>query len=146
MIRPEEDGHTHINVYSKGRTTLGRALSNFARRPFEHPRHGHFESIEGLWYWLSVRDDRLRSAYGFDAKKLGRSLRAADWRADATFQRDVAEGIWAKIDAHDDIRVALQQSTLPLLHYYVFGGIVKDETARCRWMLDIIEEKRALRV
>lgn len=29
---PEEDGITHINIYSKGSTELGRLLSNFAHR------------------------------------------------------------------------------------------------------------------
>jgi len=34
MINPEEDGITHINIYSKGKTDLGRMLSNFAKLPF----------------------------------------------------------------------------------------------------------------
>lgn len=35
MINPEEDGITHINIYSKGKTDLGRMLSNFAKFPIE---------------------------------------------------------------------------------------------------------------
>lgn len=30
-INPDEDGRTHINIYSKGGTELGRLLSNFAQ-------------------------------------------------------------------------------------------------------------------
>lgn len=33
MINPLEDGITHINVYSKGATELGRLLTNFAHTP-----------------------------------------------------------------------------------------------------------------
>jgi hypothetical protein len=52
-IKPSEDGVTHINVYSRGNTELGRLLSNFAHTPFSHPEFGEFASVEGFWYWLS---------------------------------------------------------------------------------------------
>lgn len=35
-FKPEMDGIDHINVYSKGKTELGKLLSNFARTPFEN--------------------------------------------------------------------------------------------------------------
>lgn len=37
---PDNDGITHINLYSKSRTVLGRQLSNFAHSPFKHPKYG----------------------------------------------------------------------------------------------------------
>jgi len=40
------DGVTHINIYSKGKTSLDRALSNFAHTPIETV-DGKFASIEG---------------------------------------------------------------------------------------------------
>jgi hypothetical protein len=45
-IKPSEDGVTHINVYSRGNTELGRLLSNFAHTPFSHPEFGEFASVE----------------------------------------------------------------------------------------------------
>ena len=51
ILTPQNDGITHINVYSKGKTTLGRWLTNFAHTPID-TIDGHFESIEGYWYWL----------------------------------------------------------------------------------------------
>ena len=51
-----DDGVTHINVYSKGTTALGRALSNFAHIPFMVVPNGRFESIEAYWYWLRVME------------------------------------------------------------------------------------------
>ena len=58
----EDDGVTHINVYSKGATALGRALSNFARIPVVVVPNGRFESVEAYWYWLRVMEviDLLR--------------------------------------------------------------------------------------
>ena len=50
-VRPEDDGRTHVNVYSRGRTSLGRDLSNFAHLPFELDGLA-FASVEGFWFWL----------------------------------------------------------------------------------------------
>lgn len=51
MIDHNKDGIDHINIYSKGRTALGRFLSNFAQAEIE-TEDGEFASIEGYWYWL----------------------------------------------------------------------------------------------
>ena len=45
MIDPKLDGIEHINIYSKGKTELGRLLTNFAQTPFIHPEYGRFESV-----------------------------------------------------------------------------------------------------
>ena len=50
---PNLDGINHINVYSRGKTEIGRFLSNMAHTPFEYQR---FESqrfdlknVESFW-------------------------------------------------------------------------------------------------
>lgn len=68
-----EDGVDHINIFSKGQTPLGRFLSNFTHCPFQHPEFGAFNSIEGFWFWLGSRDDKLRQLHSFAAKKYGQS-------------------------------------------------------------------------
>ena len=35
MYKPKDDGITHINIYSQGKTQLGRFLSNFEPSPIE---------------------------------------------------------------------------------------------------------------
>ena len=50
MIIEGIDGMTHINVYSKGKTEIGRWLSNFAYSPIDLGNEGYFSSIEGYWY------------------------------------------------------------------------------------------------
>ena len=134
---PAEDGVTHINVYSKGRTELGRFLSNFARAPFDHPEHGRFESVEGLWYWLTARDDRLRSVWGWEAKRLGRELRGEDWVDAPEFRRDIRIGIAAKLATYPDMADMLGRSTLPLAHYYTYDDKVI-EPAQGRWVIDYL--------
>jgi hypothetical protein len=51
-INPHKDGIDHINIYSRGKTEVGRQLSNFAHTPFTHKDYGYFNSVEGLWYYL----------------------------------------------------------------------------------------------
>jgi len=62
-----DDGLSHINIYSKGMTELGRLLSNFANTPVNTPQDGKFTSIEGYWYWLLGKNDNrevLRTLHG----------------------------------------------------------------------------------
>ena len=73
-LDPKEDGVSHINVWSRGTTDLGRDLSNFAHTPFVHPRYGPFQSVEGFWYWLSTgqKEIKLRHLWGYLAKEEGK--------------------------------------------------------------------------
>ena len=118
-ITEKTDGETHINIYSRGKTWLGRELSNFAHRPFNHPEHGLFASIEGYWYWLSRRDDDLRHLHGFKAKQHARELPVITTLPNALFQKYICMALDAKLKKHPELREALKESSLPLTHYYV---------------------------
>lgn len=141
------DGVDHINIYSRGRTELGRLLSNFARTPFECV-DGRFESIEGYWYWLKLwaHPDReiLRNLYGFEAKKIGKEL-SDDVGAFAeanieNFEHKIKLAIEIKIKAHHHIGKMLMESSLPLEHYYVYAD--KKVDAGYKWIIHHIEELR----
>lgn len=139
MINPENDGIDHINVYSKGRTELGRWLSNFAWMEFEHPEDGIFQSIEGYWYWLSTKDDKLRRLYGFKAKQYGRSIGGKDWLDDEEFKRKIKLALEAKIDHHPRLEQEFVYNKLPLKHYYVYGDKVV-EPKEGKWIIEYLEE------
>lgn len=126
-IAVEDDGSTHINIYSQGKTKLGRKLSHFAKTPFRHPFFGPFESMEGFWYYMrgvkivdgkEQRDDQLRYLCGFEAKQYGRQLKAK-WYDD--FWEDILAANYQKIIQNEEIRDMMINSTLPFKHYYVFG-------------------------
>ena len=130
---PLEDGITHINVWSKAKTELGRLASNFARTPFLHPVHGHFASVEGYWYWLSLgmKYNELRSLSGHDAKQVGSLMRkeALESAANNTvpfpevpdFEAQIKKAILCKVEQNLRFQELLRDSTLPLAHYYVWG-------------------------
>jgi hypothetical protein len=71
---PKQDSVSHINIYSKAATQLGRMLSNFYHAAFEYGKYGYFESVEGFWYYYFTgqKHEHLRTLYGIAAKK-GRS-------------------------------------------------------------------------
>lgn len=119
-FNPNEDGITHVNIYSKSGSRLGRFLSHFRKIPFEHPTMGKFESMEGYWYYVKTgfKFDSLRRLWGKEAKDLGKTLPIVECD-DFWFWID--QGNLAKLNAYPGAKQALKESTGPFTHYYVFG-------------------------
>lgn len=148
-INPERDGVNHINIYSQGKTRLGKALSNFSYYKFTC-EDGQFISIEGYWYWLSCKDPEreiLRSLWGYDAKRKGRELRGQDWNESEDFKTKILAALKCKLDQNQEVQTLLKDSELPFEHYYVFGTIpssykIQDESDKCKWMINFWEEQR----
>lgn len=128
LFKVEDDGITHINVYSKAKTRLGQLLSNFAHTPFEHPEYGHFSSVEGFWYWLSLGMDKgeFRGLYGFKAKQVGKLVREEIQKNGTSvpvvnFEGKIKKAILCKIEQNPELREMLKDCKLPLTHYYHWG-------------------------
>ena len=146
LIDPTKDGLDHINIYSKGKTLLGRLLSNFAQTPFIC-LDGKFSSIEGYWYWLgleeSPRREELRLSAGWFAKKLGRELRGEDWNSDPNFENKIIADLQSKLEQNPQIQDLLKDSILPFKHYYAYDNKVVDESVRGKFLLDFWENARS---
>ena len=145
-FHPKGDGVDHINIYSKGKTPLGRWLTNFALAPFELDDHGIFESVEGYWYWLKTgkQHEALRLLFGVEAKRAGKSFTRVEYEGD--FDADIKRAIRAKLLQHPKMLNSLIDSTLPLTHYYVYGyseDNCKVTPAGYEWITEYIEEVRA---
>lgn len=121
QLDPLNDGVDHINVYSNGRTELGRQLSNLAHMPFVHPRYGKFASVEGFWHWVStgMEHDILRSLHGLEALRKGRTYPMV---MIDNFEEIIKSGIEAKINSYPLLKMGLITKKLPLAHYFVFKG------------------------
>jgi hypothetical protein len=150
LINPSDDGVTHINVYSKGRTRLGRGLSNFDHLRFVHPRYGTFASMEAYWYWVAsgMTHDELRPLFGFSAKSQGIRLPKVNL-IPFEFQQLIVEGLICKISQHPDLLKDFIHSTLPFKHYFVYGKVephvrqmVIDQTAKHQWQMDALTNLR----
>lgn len=121
MFDPKEDGITHINVYSKSNTLLGRFLSNFYRSEI-NTLLGKFQSIEGLIYYMGSFDDKLRTLSGHQAKDAGRLADRNIRLPDDIFKKIIKDAMWKKLASNPPMLKILKNSTLPLTHYYVYGN------------------------
>jgi hypothetical protein len=138
---PTEDGITHINVYSKGKTELGRWMSNFTFEPIKIDGKT-FASIEAYWYWLGVFDDSLCMTSGNAAKMLGRKLRKKGFEVVPDFQAKVEAAMALKAAARPDMVERLRASDLPLTHYYVMFDKVIEPKAN-KWVIDFWQSLRS---
>lgn len=134
------DGITHINIYSRGKTSLGRALSNFANTPVI-TTDGKFESIEGYWYWLSCPEtypykNDFRKLVGNDAKVRGREIGARDWLEAPMFKLKIYNAMLTKCILNDKILQEFLENKLPFRHYYVMSGRVI-EPVEGKWIIDM---------
>lgn len=141
IYEPITDGENHINVYSKAKTKLGRALSNFSPIGFDHPKYGTFASMEGYWYWLATgkKHDTLKLLSGYEAKELGRKFPRVDCE---DFQADIKKGLLLRTEQNPALSEAMRKCTLPFAHYYSYGSeicpkiIVDDKNT---WVVEYLE-------
>lgn len=119
-INPNDDGVDHINIYSKGRTELGKLLSNFWALGFLHPLHGYFVSMEGFYYYVSTgfKHEELKKLFGYRAKINGREKERIYCE---DFEVIVREGLNLKVEQNPELKKLLKESSLPFKHYYVYG-------------------------
>lgn len=147
-LDPQQDGITHINVYSGSRTELGRMLSNFYRENIA-TKDGEFMSVEAYWFWLGISPDcpfrdSLRELSGYDAKKCGTQLRLYYPAQEPVedFEDRIIRAIWFKVRKHIDL-FRPEYKDLPLKHYYVYGkGTVKDVYGKYWWMIEAQEKMK----
>lgn len=145
IISPDYDGIDHINIYSKGKTELGRMLSNFYRCPIE-TEDGNFQSVEAYWYWLSLPNieekEQLRGIWGYQAKQLGKDLTKnfGNIRID-NFENKILKATQTKCLINYQL-FNCSINTLPFEHYYNYGGKIVDVKEKYIWLIDGIDKIR----
>lgn len=118
------DGVNCINIYSKGKTELGRALSNMANIPItgkgvDGTTHV-FASVEAWWYWYVTgkKYHQLKILHGFAAKEEGRKLpRVANVTPEMFRQVAIT-----KLQQHESLFWGFINNMLSYAHYYEYGG------------------------
>jgi hypothetical protein len=144
---PEKDGIDHINIFSRGKTELGRILSNLYAAWFEHPEDGWFRSIEAYWHYLKINHpqrEELRATSGPKALRLGRDLRRTYGErkiSEQEFQRKIRLALEAKSAQYSLIRDLLTESDLPFRHYYVYFSKTVVNGSH-QWVVEIWEQIR----
>lgn len=137
---PTEDGYTHLNAYSKGRTHLGRMLSNFAYSPFVFEPYGKFNSMEGFYYWFITgqQHEDLRKLHGSTAKAVGHKYK----RVITSFTDEelciIQDAMIAKIVQNEEILQGLKDCNLEIVHYYVMFGKVISLSDQHDWFTETL--------
>jgi hypothetical protein len=162
MYLPSADGVTHINIYTKGATKLGRLLTNLADTPVTIDFEGtefHFKSLEGFWYfyvmWKHTKEEyeEFCNYTGFEAKKIGKQyveeldIDTITITSRKAFKKRFSEAIKSKLRQNrKEIFPLLAASELPFAHYYYFGDIKNPKVQALPhhdWQLEVFEEARA---
>jgi len=141
MNIPEgEDGVTHINIYSKGKTFLGRWLTNFAHTEFEY-KAIKFASLEAFWYWSLCNDPSLCKLYGHQAKIAGKEILKQKGIPQYFINEElIKEAIDIKLKTYPEKMRELAESTLKFTHYYEYGD--KRVEAGYEWVTEHFELRR----
>ena len=149
QINPNNDGIDHINVYSKGKTALGRMLTNMADIGFDHPEHGKFRSMESFWYWYVTgrKHDGLKLMKPFEAKKEGKELLGDSGEVlSEEDKKEIIKAIRLKIQQNKSKFFDLMRdSDIPFKHYYWYGnenGYKVIELPQYEWMIKELERIR----
>lgn len=150
-----KDGVDYINVYSKGDTTLGRLLSNFAHTKIDVDGVV-FESVESWWYWVKMNNinsslllpiftegqlTEIQAKRGKEAKVFFRSLYEDESFEFNPSKEELKKIYLLKLEQHQYIKKLLLDSNLPFTHYYVMGD-KKIEATSFLWTAKLWEEIR----
>lgn len=136
------DGVDHINIWERGTTELGRALSHGSRIKLTHDIFGKFSSMESFWYYMQSeeRDDRMRNMSGQTLRSFARKMTPARI---INFRAIIMDSNYQRIKANKPLAADLAKSTLPFECYF----IGKDSDVRIRpnyfkWMIAGFDEIR----
>jgi hypothetical protein len=148
MIDQTQDGVTHINIYSKGATWLGKFLSHRTLCEL-NMSEGKFLCVSAYWYYLTCKEDsRLNRVHDWETELLATQLTALPKKQQlpaAELQAKIKKALDAKLKWSEYWKEEFTESTLPFLQYYLDAeGNVVDESRKYRWLLNHLEARRTL--
>lgn len=152
-MTPDTDGIDHINIYTKGKTPVGKALTNLSPYTFMY-EGDRFMSVEGFWYYhkmkiLGLPYEHFKTMRGFQAKNAG-GKNKLDLSPDQfeEFKIIMIEGMKCRLRQNPKLLKLLVDSDLPFKHYYGYGSTETGwkivELERHNWQCELYEEIRAI--
>lgn len=152
-MTPDTDGIDHINIYTKGKTELGRSLTNLSPYPLIHDGV-RFHSMEAFWYYHKLRMLGLTYLHfstmkGFEAKKAGAKIKEnLSPEQFEEFKALMIDGMKCRLRQNRQLLQLLVDSDLPFKHYYGYGSTAAGwkivELTRHDWQCELYEEIRSI--
>lgn len=136
------DGVDHINSSAEGRTKLGRLLDTNAYAPFHHPDLGAFNSLSGLWYFITgvVSDEAFRDLHGTACQRRGSVM---EKRHVPGLRGIIAEATFFKVTQHEKLGKLMAANTLPFRCYFMRGeGVSRSPRLQEieHWYMPVLDE------
>lgn len=130
-FKPDTDGVTHINIYSDGKTQLGRFLSHFAPAKVSHPVYGEFPTMENFWHYVKhgakVPEFRTLSPYIVKNRSKQYTVHAPN-----DFDDMIRAMNKQKIESRPKALKAFIECDLPFDHYYMIHSKSTGELIKVR--------------
>lgn len=146
---PFFDGTDHINLWDRGETQIGRALSMEADINLHVEGLGRFRSFYALWVYLTTkhRTMAMRNAPAFQLRKMARERRDNDNYVEAPNARWIVLNALADYVVKDkDLADALIMTDgVPLLSYVVANG-QRSLHSQAKWWIPFVQYIRAAMV
>lgn len=147
---PNDEGYTHINLYFRSKSKIGRALAlENDQYHFDIPVHGKFRSVTSYYYWLisGENDDAYRTLNGYNAKKLFVE-NGVKVHFNPIKQRQYLEALEYQIYQNQELIDLIVNVTPLVFTRYIYFGLsnevkgVKDYTRRDQKILNYLEKVR----
>lgn len=139
LLLPVNDGIDHINIYSRGKTKLGRFLTNMNDTPV-NTEHGEFKSAESYWHWLKLHSlspspklEIFRTLSSFESHQLSRKMmgvaddgiksQISAIVTSEVFRNHIKNMITNKIKDNPQFLSLFRDNKVPYTHYYYYGSI-----------------------
>lgn len=134
-----EDGATVINLSAAAETKLGKFLTLHARTPFHMGELGAFESLLGLFCYItcSPNNEVMRTWAGGNARQ---NIRRYELRYFPGWLEIMAKALMAKVLADEEIMELLDSNTLPFRAYYVRQDGTAFDVQEDQWLSPIVTE------
>lgn len=133
------DGETVINISPSANTALGKFLTMHARTPFEMEPLGKFDSLLGLFGYITCtpRAESMRTWAGGNARHY---VRRYELNYFPGWLEVMANAMMVKIMDNAEIVELLEENELPFRAYYVNEDGSSFDVAEDRWLAPIITE------
>jgi hypothetical protein len=148
MIDPKEDGKTHINIWAKGATFIGKFLAPRTLCELNMPE-GRFLCVAAYQYHLTCKEDsRLNRVHDWETELLATQLSPLPKKQQlpaAELQTKIKKALDQKLKWSEYWMEEFTESELPFLYYHFdTEGNVIDESKKYRWLLNHLEARRTL--
>ena len=148
------DGIDHINIYSKGKTILGKQLSNMYYFSFNYDGLD-FNSVEQAWHYYkfikinpNIANQIISMNNIYEIKKYAKKYNneTSEYVQSNEFRNLIQKIIETRLHKDSKLCLILRNSVLPFKHYYTFGNEnsykVINESIKYDWLIEIITNFR----